>query len=374
MVQTTVASPLPAFLTVSDIHYGQENKSDEAQDIGDDFLTIAFNKLKQLTKKVDFILVLGDLPTHSLFHNPKKDEYVKTVFHKLFEADPDLKPMFYITGNNDSPLGNYQAFESNGKSPLSFATEWTGACVHCEGLMIDSTHMNKAGYYSSYVIPGNKDIVLIALNTNQLVKTPFLLPQYPTQEQDALTQLKWFEQQLKNHHAKQLLIAMHIPPGYSYTGSLFWHEKYLETFLSLLQNYHKSYDQLSLLTAHTHMDEIRKIDLKDNAFVYSYSSPSISWNHHNNPGIKLFIMNKQMAIINAITYYTNKLTHWGNQQYQAIGSLGAIFPKCIDKSLAGCLDTLSQKEACNYLEQDLFYGVKSDRVFKNVCNKTYKVN
>ena len=98
-----------------------------------------------------------------------------------------LKPMFYITGNNDSLAGNYQPFELEGKSPLNFAQDWTGACVHCKGLIIDGTHMHHSGYYSSYVMPHNKDIILIALNSTQWVQTPMLAARYPNQDKDART-------------------------------------------------------------------------------------------------------------------------------------------------------------------------------------------
>lgn len=364
----------PKFLTISDIHYGSENKSREAEDIGDEFLKIAFTKLKELSKKADFILVLGDLPTHTLFTTPKKGQDEKKVFHSLFEADQGLKPMFYVAGNNDSLAGNYQPFEVNGNSPLNYATDWTGACVHCDGLLIDDKHMHHSGYYSSYVIPNNKDTILIALNTTQWVKTPFLLPKYSHQEEDAQAQLLWLEQQLKTHHAKQLLIAMHIPPGAAYTDALFWHEAYLNKFITLLQNNHKSYGQVTMLTAHTHMDEIRKINLKEGYFAYSYSTPSISRNHRNNPGMKMFFLDNDMAIKNYITYYTTQLKNWGNEQYQAIGSVNAIFPQCINKFLSECMVNLTLQQVCNSLEQKLFYGVKSDRVAKKACAKTYKIN
>ena len=364
----------PHFLAISDIHYGSDNKSGEDQDTGDEFLKITLDKLKQLTKNVNFILVLGDLPTHSLFVTPKKEAYEQTVFHGLYEADQTLKPMFYITGNNDSLFGNYQPFELEGKSPLNFAKDWTGACAHCDGLIIDETHMRSSGYYSSYVMPHNKDIILFALNTTQWVKTPILAAKYPNQDRDALEQLFWLEQQLKKHHAKQLVLAMHIPPGNSYTGILFWHEEYLQKFISLLEKYHRSYDQISLFTAHTHMDEIRKIDLKEHSYVYAYSTPSISRIHHNNPGMKIFALDKHLAIKNFTTFYTTSLNQWENEQYQALGSPEAIFPNCKHMILSQCLNTLSDEQVCNSLEQGLIYGVKSSRVFKNVCIKTYKVN
>ncbi|WP_348645843.1 metallophosphoesterase [Legionella maioricensis] len=373
LFSSAFASPI-RFLTVSDIHYGSENSSKEGMDTGDEFLEITLNEFKKLSNDVDFILFLGDIPTHSLFVTPKKEKFERTVFHGLYEADQSSKPMFYITGNNDSLFGNYQPFELDGKSPLTFATDWTGACIHCDGLIIDDSHMRSDGYYSSYVIPDNKDILLIALNSTQWAKMPILLPKYPNQDRDASAQLVWLEEQLKNHHAKQLLIGMHIPPGYSYNGNLFLQERYIQSLINLLEKYHSSYDQVTLLTGHTHMDELRKIHLKDNSNLYVYSTPSIGRNHYNNPGMKIFTLDKQLAIKNYTTYYTTNLHGWGQEQYQALGASEAIFPNCSDKTLSQCLDGLSDQQTCNFLEQDLFYGVKSSHVPLNVCHTTYRVN
>ncbi|KGP64236.1 metallophosphatase [Legionella norrlandica] len=370
----SLAFSAPQFLTISDIHYGAENTEKDGQDTGNEFLAVTLKRLEELTQKVDFILYLGDLPTHSLFSTIKKEEYEKVVFHGLYEADQGKKPMFYVTGNNDSLLGNYQPFSSNGKSPLSFASDWTGACAYCDELIIDATPMYQHGYYSSYVIPNNKDIILIALNSVQWTKTPILLPKYPNQKKDAFMQLSWLEQQLKNHHAKQLLLAMHVPPGTAYNGTSFWHEIYLDSFLKLLDKYHHSYDQITLLFSHSHMEEFRKIKLSDGTNIYAYSTPGISRVHHNNPGMKIFTLDKKMRIRNFITYFTSDLYEWGNECYQAMSAPDAIFPKCQNQTMSQCLGALSSEQVCDNLEHGLFYGVKSTHVPDQACRKTYQVN
>ncbi|CAM3106842.1 metallophosphoesterase [Legionella anisa] len=362
----------PSFLTISDIHYGNNNLSRDGEDTGPEFLKIAMKEYEKLSQKVDFILCLGDLPTHSLFNTTKKGEFEKTVFDELYKNDKNLKPIFYITGNNDSLLGNYQPFESNGVSPLNFATDWNGACAHCNGLIIDGSHMHHDGYYSSYVIPGNKKIILIALNATQWTNTP-ILAKYPNQKHDALIQLSWLNKQLKNHHAKQLLIAMHEPPGTSYKGKPVWHKAYLHEFIKILNNNKKSYGEITLLTSHTHMDEIRKIHLDDGSNVYAFSTPAISRIHHNYPGMKIFSMDNNLKIKNFTTYYTSNLNAWKSQQYQALHSQGAIFPSCHHKTLSQCLSTLNTEQVCNYLDRGLFYGVKSSKVPRHECNTIYSV-
>lgn len=362
------------FLTISDIHYGSENTEGDGHDTGTEFLNTTLNRIKELSNNVDFILYLGDLPTHSLFVTKKKEQFEQTLFHGLYEANQSLKPMFYITGNNDSLTGNYQPFETDGTSPLTFASDWKGACVHCDGLIIDDTHMRHDGYYSSYVMPNNKEMMLLALNTVQWTKVPFYIPQYPNQQKDAYTQLFWLEQQLQSHDAKQLLIAMHVPPGTAYNGVPFWHEAYLKRFIQLLDKYHHRYGQITLLASHTHMDEFRRIHLSDGTDVYDYSTPGVSRVHHNNPGMKLFTLDRNKKIKDFVTYYTTSLTQWGTEQYHALGTPDAVFPVCQNIDLAQCLSIFSEEQVCDAMEKGLFYGVKSPRIRNQECLKTYTVN
>lgn len=359
------------FLTISDIHYGVDNLSQEGKDTGPEFLKITLKKFNKLSKNVNFILLLGDLPTHFLFNSSKKSNYEKTVFDELYANDSG-KPIFYITGNNDSLIGNYQPFESNGVSPLTFATHWNGACAHCEGLIIDKSHMYHDGYYSSYVIHENKKIILIALNANQWTKAPFPVS-YPNQDKDALTQFSWLEQQLKTHHSEQLLIAMHEPPGNSYRGHRIWHKRYKKKFIKILNENKNLYGEITLLTSHTHMDEFRKIHFNDDDNIYAYSTPSISRLHHNYPGMKVFSLNKAFRIKNFTTFYTSYLDKWENQNYQALNSPNAIFSNCQNTTLAQCLNRLSDKQVCAYVNKGLFYGVKSPIVPNNMCKKIYLI-
>jgi UDP-2,3-diacylglucosamine pyrophosphatase LpxH len=359
------------FLSLSDIHYDTENISSDGHDTGETLLNSSLKKVNQLTKDVDFILTLGDFPTHKLVGSPKIATNLQTVFQGLYQADRPAKPMFYITGNNDSLKGNYQPFSWNGKSALTYANHWKNMCIHCKGLMIDGQHIQDQGYYSSYVLPQNKDIVLIALNTVQFAKIPTLLPGYPNQNTDATQQLKWLETQLKTLHAKQLLIAMHIPPGIDYKGNPIWQEDYLTQFIHLLNTTHQNYDQITLLTAHTHMDDIRKIQLNNDLTVYAYATPSISQNHHNNPAMKIFELDNDLHMKDYTTYYTTDDDQWRNEHYQAIET---IYPQCVGKTLTSCLDSLTNELVCQPLQKKAFYGAKSPRVDGSVCKKTYSIN
>lgn len=363
------------FLVVSDIHYGASIPLKNGEDTGPESLELALQQFQKHSTEVDFILNLGDLPAHMMLVSSNKEHYEHTVFHSLYGADKSKKPMFYIPGNNDSLSGNYMPFCVHGKSPLSVATEWQGACAFCNGLMIDDSFMSEEGFYSTYVIPGNKNIMLIALNTAPLIHVPLLAGHYPSQRAHALQELNWLKQQMKNHSAKQLLIAMHVPPGVDYKGGAFWHKDYLQRFMKILTQYSAAYGQITLLTGHTHMDELRKMTLPNGIAVYDYSAPSISRNHYNNPGMKVFSLNKDLQIANYTTYYTDVLDEWTNKYYQAMGAQEAIFSQCNNtNSLAVCLNSLSAKQVCDDLNRESFYTVKSFYVPNLICENTYSIS
>ena len=362
------------FLSISDIHYGSENTPGDGHDTDKVLLSSTLSEASQLANQVDFIITLGDFPTHMLISSPKKEDYIKAVFQGLYQADKTAKPIFYVTGNNDSLQGNYQPFSLNGKSPLTLATDWQGACAHCEGLIIDGTHMLDEGYYSTYVLPNNKDIILIVLNSIQFTNAPFLIPSYPNQDKDASQQLQWLDKQLKKYHAKQLLIAMHVPPGSDYKGRIYWHENYLKQFLLSLNLASTQFGQISLLTSHTHMDDIRKIHLDNGMNIYDYATPAISRIHHNNPAMKVFVLDNNMKFKNYTTYYTTKDEEWEDTHYSALKDSNSIFPQCPNEKLAECLDSLNDETVCKTLKDGLFYGAKSPRVDGSVCKLTYPVN
>lgn len=363
----------PRFLTITDIHYGSQNASTDGNDTGDGLLNVSMTKFSELSKNVDFIITLGDIPSHSV-SSSAREGYEKTVFHDLFTEDTQNKPMFYVSGNNDSLVGNYQPFEMDGKSPLNFADDWTGACTHCDGLMIDDTNMQTGGYYSSYVIPGNQDIILIALNATQWTKTPKYASKYPNQDFDANAQLQWLNTQLKNNTAKQLIIAMHEPPGLDMNGNPVWVDSYLKEFLSILEQNQNAYQQITLLTSHTHMDDIRKIQLKSGKNIYAFATPAISRVHKNNSGMKVFELDNTMALQNFTTFYTASTQQWNNDQYQALGSPKAIFPSCTGKTLTGCLDSMTDMEVASAVQSGYFYGAKSRRVNNTAISTVYRVN
>ncbi len=174
------------------------------------------------------------------------------------------------------------------------------------------------------VSPDQKDIILIVLNTTPFANPPrFLLA--TNQEKDAIGQLTWFESELAKYHAKQLIIAMHIPPGTSYNGKALWQNKYLKKFKEILAKYNHHYREITILTGHTHMDDIRKMNLSPSQSIYFFATPSISRAHHNYPGFKIFELDHNIQLVNTITYYTTR-TKMGKQTLSSFRKNSCCFP------------------------------------------------
>lgn len=373
-VGSSIAFADTRFLTISDIHYGSKCSSKEGADTGKDLFAISMAKFRDLSKDVDFLINLGDLPAHLGGPNPARQVYEKTVFKGLAQANVYKKPFFYVSGNNDSLGGNYQPFEVDGKSPLDYAPGWQGACMYCKGLLIDDKYMRSKGYYLTYVRPGNKNILLLVLNGTQWLRYGFFsLTQYPNQHHDAEAQLHWMAKQLRKHRAKQLLIALHEPPGNSYIGTPFWNPEYLSQFEGILAKYQSHFQQITLLTSHTHMDEIRKMPLPNGQSIYAFSVPSVSRVHYNNASMKIFTLDNQLRLKDFTTYYTTSNKLWGSNNYKALGGTTPVFPHCTQKTLSQCLDSITDKQVCDYIEASLMYGVKSAEVNNKACGLTYTI-
>lgn len=179
--------------------------------------------------------------------------------------------------------------------------------------------------------------------------------------------------QLKSHHAKQLLIAMHEAPGNDYRGNLMWKAPYLAEFLKILSQYQSQYQEITLLTSHSHMDEIRHIALPDGHSIYGFSTPSVSRIYHNNAAMKIFDLDLALRVKNFTTFYTSTNKTWGNEKYHALGTSPFILPNCQNKTLAQCLAGLNKDQVCTYIERGMYYSVKGKKVSNRPCLLVYDV-
>ncbi len=360
------------FLSIADIHYGPDNRPGDGHDTGDESWGAALKKFRQLSAQAEFIMVLGDLPTHTNWFSNNKAANEEKIFHDLY-LNAVNTPIFYVPGNNDSLKGNYQPFSYEGHSPLDLAKDWQGACAYCDDLIVDGQFMSSGGYYAASPFKNNKDkALLVVLNSTQFTKIPLILPPYFNQNEDAQTQLDWLENLLQTFAGQQIYIAMHVEPGNDFHGNEIWHRDNLERFMAIIDNLPAS-TELSIFSAHSHYDEIRRMQTPQGRSVMIYGTPSISRDHHNNSGMKLFSVDDALNISNFTTFYTDQLSTWDEQSYQGQGGEQAIF-SCTQSILDTCLKSLSIQDACAAMSAGNMYGVKNPRFSELNCSLMYLVS
>lgn len=346
---TTTQSKAGTFLVISDPHL----KSDKLQkdwtfeDSGRDLWEAAYNHFDSLmggklgNPKPKFALLLGDLPWHghSFYDTLSTRKNTGLVLAKMREiADSNQVALLYAAGNNDSWNGDYHQF-SNPKDSIPFQTDrgyqkdWPligkGACGLTESTpcLADEMYLKK-GYYSAYPLGKEAKLRIISMNSVMLTVNSGSSHHYTndnatylkTQKADAKEQMKWVATQLKQVDSLQekALLIMHIPPGIDGFGdSTLWTScltSYSEKeqkeipvqnhFLELIDTFQESV--IGILTSHTHLDGIRKLQNKDSVFTdLLISIPGIPLKNGNNSAMKVIEYNKDYELTNFTTHYNS---------------------------------------------------------------------
>lgn len=337
------------FLVLTDMHVDHSReKTTDGQDTGLALWRTALTKADELEKQqhINFILVLGDLPSHSLLLPNRLADLRLTLTGLNAHAQNNHLPLYIVPGNNDSLEGNYHSFSNQqGENPFSLDPNVQPIidCKHAkknQACMLDNSQAKLFGYYSAYPLGNEDSLELIVLNTVIFTRYDYVSNDNIPQAEAINTELDWLEKTLmdaKAHH-KAVILAMHIPPGFdAYSDKPMWtmKEDVFKRFMILLNQYHAQIHLI--LSAHTHMDEIRRIyDKNNHCFLLDVASPSISPVHHNQPSEKVFEINDHGDLINTVTY---DLIH--NTAY----SLSSQFPRCqAEAKITQCLCELSDSE------------------------------
>jgi predicted phosphodiesterase len=246
----------------------------------------------------DAILLTGDYVGHGVM---ARMNMVRQVFAGLKSLQ---KPLFYTHGNNDSPLGDYQAFESiNQQSAYQVLKNlWGGTdgfvptlnppAEQCDGpnapcVISENSHQ---GYYSAWLMP---HLALVSLNT------VLFNGDYMTNDQcGAKGELVWLSTQLQSlaQQKASVILSMHVPPGNNlYNGKPHWHQlglgdsgAFLKRFLQILnQASDAGLNILTVVAGHTHYDETHLIALNNGQVVPVFIIPGLSTSHGNSPGLKV---------------------------------------------------------------------------------------
>ncbi|GAB5399148.1 MAG: hypothetical protein Aureis2KO_07330 [Aureisphaera sp.] len=396
----------PTFMTISDIHL-----DDAVTDViyGCDTGTALWNSAHAQivslikSKKPNFILYLGDLPVHSNDKCLEKAVPSHSISSKIHDdiglvlkglrsiSDTTDVPLLYLPGNNDGYSGDYASFayihKTDTITPFTLDTTGTKDWPIIRGTKSDSyfqrTGNKTLGYYSAY--PMGKDTTrasnlrVLMLNTVILSSNYFSMDQIDKYDA-AQDQFDWMGTQLaeaKTNNEK-VIIGMHIPPGrdgYS-KDAMFWRNHpadtlkngntYVGEFVSLV-DHHK--DQITgILTSHTHMDELKRVFNDKNELIeLCISTPGISVNHHNNPGMKIFEYDSSgYELLNYTTWYADSaasgFTFSPGQHY----SFNSTYGGCTGaKTMLDCISGISsdatpagRKAIVDLMEEN--YNVRHD--------------
>ena len=359
------------FLVINDIHlnsavYGTKY----GQDTGTQLWANTKAKLADVIKNQhpEFLLLLGDLPVHGATDAQRRTN-VQLVLQQLRTtvdtADPNL-PVLYVPGNNDSLGGNYHSF-TDGQGETPFTLDKKASWPVLNASILDGSHL-AAGYYSAYPLGASKHLLVIGLNTIIFSKR-YVSDDGISQQTAAQSELDWLKTTLDKARVNHdyVYLAMHIPPGIdAYSQGTMWSHEFsvynsIRRTQDNVQNYfldilNANTDRIKgIFTAHTHMDEIRKIYGRTGIYrLLVIATPGITPQHLNNPGFKEFVFEQRAYnLLGSTTYYTQpSASVWGNNLYQFdtdyACQAGQNLYQCVALKYKMDLDTSMQKDFAAY--------------------------
>ena len=288
---TTLCHKVSEEDTGSDSHQSQDNFYQFYCDSSYSLLISVLEKMQQVDKSPEFILITGDLVAHSTmkmtidgkFDKEKNKERVHETLNNItktfrnFFLETQIIP---VIGNNDAydhydmPTGYfkheylnfvYKLWNEEEDIPNSFLTD---------------------GYYTIKTYLGH---TIICLNT-------LLFSSRQKIKLRSWIQLIWLKSQLEVN--EKVFIAFHIPPGFSlYSGgSQSWHDAFVNNFRDIVEMY--SSKILGIFGGHYHNSYFALISGK--AIMIN---PSVSPLFGNNPGFRYFDYENKDFVDFALNFY-----------------------------------------------------------------------
>lgn len=280
---------------------------------GSDLDTYTFHTLMDkiihmpVYQETEGIFLLGDITGHNVSFS--KRIAIETKIFSFFGALS--KPAYIINGNNDSLLGNYQAYSRMGTSAYGLAKEVWGHSnsgfvslkniQYCLNDDSDSypcllAENSDEGNYSVQIRP---KLTLITINS-----VPFNGDYFFNYQRAALPTLQWLREQLHNsaRDRNSVILAMHVPPGVNlYSKKYHFREKislvpiFQRHFIKVIEQAVKK-EQLNILAilgGHTHHDELHFIKI-DKTIIPVIINPALSTSHGNSPAFQTICLDKKM--------------------------------------------------------------------------------
>ena len=305
--------------------------------------------------KPRFILYLGDMVGHLRLSANAVLNSETLVFHDVQRYFPDT-PLLYVFGNNDSFSQNYGPFSSTfcKQSPMLVAQQvnkqgggFLSSGVSClkpghAYPCLDEANPND-GYYTVLLEPTFR---LVALNT-----VMFSPRSSGVTQAQALQQLQWFKRQMlaaKQHH-ESVIIAMHVPPGKNvYDGQSFWNDEALAEFLHGVE---LAGDALQgILAAHTHKDEIKRIE--NSAYqplMGVFLNAAMSTSHGNAPSVRVYYYGHEAHDWHLTDYDSYFFTRDdGAIAIKKLYNYHEVYCHADEKNILACLRQVSLEQMLDY--------------------------
>lgn len=310
-------------LVVSDLHYAPSLEKTRYAELGrpSDSGRDLYHSLQRELRKhhPDAVVLLGDLPGHQSLDQLRVDRLILKKLPTLFPHTP----FFYLPGNEDSPLGDYHSFSAIDPvdgglfSPSLYFKPLKNLLIN------DGSYQHHPfyfGYYSAYLTT-RQEIRLIALNT-VIMQNPrdgkrYVADDGVSQDKAAGLEFAWLQQQLEQakQRRQSVILAMHIPAGFDvFRGHPFWSPRYKKRFMRLLHRYRQQV--LVVLTAHTHMNELRLYKHGKQLDAVAVGVPGVTPLHRNDPGFDELVFAKRgqwyLDAKQSLSYrYAPRKKQWG---------------------------------------------------------------
>ena len=263
-------------------------------------------------QKPDLILFGGDAIGHGL----KLDSFqvsieVSKLIKLLSDTFPDT-PLAITLGNNEfSP--NYGTFETD---PFDFGnlSESLSQYMNSEQLLT----FKKGGY--SYLDFSKQKLRLLLLNT-----VMYSIKRNISEDDDPWDQFAWIEEKSKEAESKKynIGVAYHIPTGICGTDfKVGWHEKFINRYNQIMEKYDFKFQ----LAAHTHLDLYMPVFQNGlSQQRYQISAPSLSPNHGNNPGFRIYKI-RNSEIFDYYQYYADIMMNPKELEWKLEYKYSSTFP------------------------------------------------
>jgi sphingomyelin phosphodiesterase acid-like 3 len=255
--------------------------------------------------EIDFVLVTGDFSRHATDHLDngiaETTAIISTISEALKHAFPSI-PIVPSIGNNDVFPDYFVDLEIPGtENPiLNISKEGFKTLFESEESL---QAFSQGGYHARNV---TDSLTILSLNT-----VIYSLNHFPDQTylDDPMGQLSWLEAQLNfaSRTGRSVYILGHIPPTIgSFRHSQFWHDKYMDRYFSILQNYLDTVVKGHLF-GHLHSDEFRLLQpFSSSSAVPLYIASSVTPVYGSNPSYRLVHYDPRTSnLLDYQTFYLN---------------------------------------------------------------------